>query len=101
MTLIGYNYAGTIANVALSYLLVSQQSSLLPSDTYRLSYKPTDIFSARPWEKDITIGRFQEHFSEFEKVQILHNFTTKLIEQSIDLDPLIAEKINEHIWDLL
>lgn len=57
----------------------------------------------KPWEEqEKLLILSSEGISEtIEKIKILQNFISELLETSEDLDPSYAKVINEHFWELL
>ncbi len=74
------------------------ESDIIPSKMYRTG-KP--VFESKySWE--IEGSYFGSEYKEiFDKYEIIHGFATKIIENSVDLDPAIVEFVSKNFWNLI
>jgi hypothetical protein len=74
------------------------ESDIIPSKMYTRA-KP--VFESKySWEGEG--GYFGSEYKEiFEKYEIIHGFATKIIENSVDLDPTIVEFVSKNFWNLI
>jgi len=49
---------------------------------------------------DVGLSR-EETTGDYDKLQIIQEFATKLIENTEDINPKYAKLVNKHFWDLL
>ena len=74
------------------------ESDIIPSKMYTTG-KP--VFESKySWE--IEVAYFGSEYEEiFDKYEIIHGFATKIIENSVDLDPAIVEFVSQNFWNLI
>ncbi len=64
----------------------------------------TKYFEKYSSENIIEISHYSSSISNYtdeEKLEIIQEFASKLLENSENLDPLIVEALNEGFWDLI
>jgi hypothetical protein len=74
------------------------ESDIVPSKMYTTG-KP--VFESKySWESQG--GYFGSEYREiFDKYEIIHGFASKIIENSLDLDPAIVEFVTKNFWNLI
>ena len=73
-------------------------SNILPSKIYT-GVRP--VFESRySWESQG--GDFGAEYREIlDKYEIIHGFASKIVENSVDLDPAIVEFVSKSFWNLI
>lgn len=96
--------APATAGLPLSYLLASYllTTEAIPSEYH--SILPLHSGTGYKWEeqlKDAVYFIDEKNQEILEKATIIHEFASKLIENSEDLDPDYARIVSEKFWDLI
>ena len=70
----------------------------LPKRIYELSFDPS-LFN-RDWEINLVV-EFLPGFKEQRKINVIQKFASRLIENSIDIDPVFARIAKDSFWDMV
>jgi len=81
----------------------AQESSLLPSQNYAIPNATVEL--RRTWEEkelEIPYNIEQDERSEvLQKITLLHEVASRLMEDSEDLEPEIVKLVDEEFWNLI
>jgi hypothetical protein len=89
--------AATATTLAVMLMLTGEE--ILPSQYHPLS---PPFFSGYQWEIRDTYGQASRgELAATEEFQIIQEFVTKIVTQSVDLDPRYDQLISENFWELV
>ena len=74
------------------------ESDIIPSRMYKTE-KP--VFEPKYSWESVSCDFGSEYKDILEKYEIIHEFATKIIENSVDLDPAIVEFVSKNFWNLI
>lgn len=52
-------------------------------------------------EYENSVDYNKEYFQVIDQIRILHEFSSKIINNLKDLDPIIAKEVNDRLWDII
>lgn len=98
---LGTNFPISIqATLTAATFLISSFGDVetMPSENYT---PPILNISERAWEEKFIPTYQTDNQDIYEKMEIIHQFASKLVNESIDIPPEFATVINENFWELI
>ena len=91
--------AGSFVTVAALFYLSLSSPSCEPYEDF---FKETDLTKVTPWyDPNPYYIQYHEENLIGNRIEIIHQFVSTLIEKSEDLDPDFTAAVDKHFWDLV
>ena len=97
----GVSYMGGVpqTNGVLFYTHVGSETFHTPREMYM--YAGIDLSDLSEDEQDVYYSISVDENMISNQIEIIHNFVSKLAENSEDLDPEFSKLVDKHFWDLV
>lgn len=91
----------TAATITIFSSFLMTEPQILPSENFVL---PNACIAQYEWEqrssRNPNIMKLTEN-ETIEKTQIVYEFASKIIDESVELDPRFAKIVSDNLWDLV